>query len=105
MDDCQCHVNLDRLSRVHLDCPNGQRSNGLSMSRQFGPSKWTMVHKTVDHLYGPLDRLYYANLNRQKLQLWPVFLDRPKLWLWTVILDRPTLRSWTIILDRPTLRL
>ena len=75
---------MDRLCYVNLDRPNGQRSNGPPMLRQFGPSKWTTM---VFHLDGPLDRLYYGKL------------DRPKLRLWTVILDRPKRRSWTVILD------
>ena len=39
--DCLCYVNLDR--------PNGQRSNGLPMLRQFGPSQDTVVDLVLDH--------------------------------------------------------
>ena len=75
---------MDRLCYVNLDRPNGRRSNGPPMLRQFGPSKWTTVQWTayvtsiwtvqmddgpMDRpcdviLDGPLDRLYYGNLDR-----------------------------------------
>ena len=38
---------MDRLCYVNLDRPNGRRSNGPPMLRQFGPSKWTTVQWTV----------------------------------------------------------
>ena len=56
---------MDHLCYVNFDRPNGRRSNGLPMLRQFGPSKWTTVHWTVVHLDGPLDRLYYGKLEVQ----------------------------------------
>ena len=40
---------MDRLGSVNLDRPNGQRSNGPPMLRQFGPSKITVV----DRYFGP----------------------------------------------------
>ena len=106
-----------------LTRPNGRRSNGSPMLRQFRPSKWTTVQWTVYvtsiwtvqmddgpmdspcyvNLDGPLERLYYGNLERPKLRLWTVILGHPKLWFWTVILERQKLRFWTVILDHPKL--
>ena len=43
----------------------------------FGPSKWTTVHWTFVHLDGPLDRLYYGNLDRPKLRLLTVRVGWP----------------------------
>ena len=40
---------MDRPCYVNLDHPNGRRSNGPPMSRQFGPSKITVV----DRYFGP----------------------------------------------------
>ena len=90
---------MDRLCYVNLDRLNGRRSNGPSMLRQFGPSKWTTVHWTVVHLNGPLDHLYLANLNSSKLWSWTVILDSLKIRMWTVILALPKLRLGTVILD------
>ena len=114
MDDGQMdrlfHVNLDRPNRqrpmdrlcyVNLDRPNVRRSNGPSILRQFGPSKWPTVQLTVIHLDGSLDHLYYGDLDRPKLQLWTVILDRPKIQSRAVILVRPKLRLCTVILDVP----
>ena len=91
---------MDRLCYVNLDCPNGRRSNGPPMLRQFGPSKWTTVQWTV-HVTsiwtvqmddGPMDRLCYVNLDGPLDRLYYGNLDRPKLRLWTVILDCPKIR-------------
>ena len=40
---------MDRPCYVNLDRPNGRRSNGPPMLRQFGPSKITVV----DRYFGP----------------------------------------------------
>ena len=63
---------MDRLCYVNLGRPNGRRSSGPPMLRQFGPSKWTMVQwttyvtsiLTVKMDDGPKDRPCYANLDR-----------------------------------------
>ena len=46
-----------------------------------------------------MDRLYYVNLDRPKLQFWTVILDRLKIRLWTVILGHPKLWLGTVIFD------
>ena len=63
------------------------------MLRQFGLAKWTTAQWTVHvtwtvHLGGPLDHIYYGNLERPNLRLWTIVLDCPKIRLWTVILER-----------------
>ena len=63
---------MDRLCYVNLGRPNGRRSSGLPMLRQFGPSKWTMVQwtayvtsiLTVQMNDSPMDRPCYVNLDR-----------------------------------------
>ena len=65
---------MDRPCNVNLDRPNGRRSNGPPMLRQFGPSKITVV----DRYFGLLKNMV---------------VDRPKLWLRTVILDRQKLQK------------
>ena len=103
---------MDRVCYINLGCPNRRQSDGPPTLRQFGPFKWTMVQWTVHEtsiwtvqMDGPLDRLYYGNLDRPKLRLLTLILDCQKIRLWTVILDRPKLRLWTVILDRLKLRL
>ena len=56
---------------MKLTCPNGRRSNGPSMLRQFGPSKWTVVQWnayvtsiwTVQMNDCTMDCLCYVNLD------------------------------------------
>ena len=116
-----------------LSCPNGRRSNGLPMLRQFGPSKWTVVQWTayVKSIWtvqmddGPMDSLCYAKLDRPNGQRsnGPPMLRKYGLSKWTMVqwtvvhldgpldnlyygnLDRPKPRLWTTILDCPKIRL
>ena len=60
---------MNRLCDVNLDCPNGQRSNGLPISRYSGPLKWPTVQCTTLRYV----TLRYVNFDRQN--------ERPSKWI------------------------
>ena len=67
---------IDRPCYVNLDRPNGQRSNGPHMLRQFGPFKITVIKS----YFGPFkNTVVDRNFGASKITVGDIILDSLKL--------------------------